>query len=126
MRRRARKIALASLIALCGSLAAGCGTIRLEVPPGRTVRLLQEGEPAQIHVERTVWFWLFGSRPISDNTTMPEIERYDLCEIRLQTVQSMSDQLTNFVTFLVTIVRRTLIVEGNAPPDCATTPSSSR
>jgi hypothetical protein len=126
MRRAGRAAALGIPWILCILLAAGCGTIRLEVPPDHSVRLLEEDEPAQIHVERTVWFWLFGARPISDNTTLPEIERYDLCEIRMQTVQSMADQLTNLVTVFVTIVRRTLVVEGNAPPGCTGDTPSGR
>ena len=34
--------------------------------------------PASVHVERTVWFWSWGAKPISDNTTREDIEKYNL------------------------------------------------
>lgn len=121
---RARSIAFVTVLLL--SFALGCGTVRLEVPPGARVRLLQEDEPAQIHVQRTVWFWLFGARPFGDNSTRTEIEKYHLCEIRMRTTQSMTDNLTNLVTILASIVRRTLIVDGNSGKDCVQAPAGPR
>lgn len=95
-------------------LATGCGTVRLEVPPGHDdVRMLEADEPAEIHVERTVWFWLWGGRPISDNTTRTEIEKYNLKEVRLRTEQTLLDNILTPICAVVSIVRRTLIVEGN-------------
>jgi hypothetical protein len=94
-------------------LFSGCGTVRLEVPEGHEVRLLAQEESAEIRVERTVWFWLWGARPISDNTTKSDIEKYNLKEVRAYTTQTMTDNLLLMITSLVSIVRRTLIVEGN-------------
>ena len=60
-----------------------------------------------------MWFWLWGARPISDNTTKSDIEKYNLKEVRAYTTQTMTDNLLLIITSLVSIVRRTLIVEGN-------------
>lgn len=105
-------------LALPGIAAAilldSCGTVQLEVPPGHdSVRMLEIDEPAEIRVERTVWFWLWGGRPISDNTTRTEIEEYDLKEVRLRTEQTLLDNILTPICAVVSIVRRTLIVEGN-------------
>lgn len=94
-------------------LATGCGTVRLEVPKGRAVRLLEEDEPADVRIQRAVWFWLWGGRPISDNSTAPDVLQHDLVEMRMRTEQTLSDNLTLLFTVWVSIVRRTLIVEGN-------------
>ena len=96
--------------------AAGCGTVRLTVPEGREVRLLQSDEPASIRVKRTVWFWLWGNNPISDNTTEQDILEYDLCEVRIQSENTFLEALTNPITAVFSFVRRTLVVEGNPRP----------
>ena len=100
-------------VLICVLLFSGCGTVRLEVPEGHEVRILAQDESAEIRVERTVWFLLWGARPISDNTTKSDIEKYNLKEVRAYTTQTMTDNLLLIVTSLVSIVRRTLIVEGN-------------
>ena len=33
-------------------------------------------KPAQVHVERTIWFYQWGAKAISDNTTREDIEKY--------------------------------------------------
>ena len=107
------KQCLASAIA-CLLLLCGCGTVRLEVPPGHgNVRMLEVDEPAEIRVQRTVWFWLWGGKAISDNTSKTEIEQYDLKEVRLRTEQTLLDNILTPICAVVSIVRRTLIVEGN-------------
>ena len=107
-------------------LTTGCGTIRLEVPKDREVRLLEEDEPADVRVQRTVWFWLWGGRPISDNTTVPDVLEHDLIEMRMRSEQTLSDVLTIFVTMWVSIVRRTLIVEGNSVAARPMAPAAER
>ena len=97
----------------CLILLSGCGTVRLEVPSGHEVRLLEQDDYASVRVERTIWFWLWGARPISDNTTRKEIEEYNLKEVRLQTEQSMTDNITNLLLVWSSIVRRTMTIEGN-------------
>lgn len=97
----------------CIAIFSGCGTVRLEVPEGHEVRLLAHDESAEIRIERTVWFWLWGARAISDNTTKSDIEQYQLKEVRAYTTQTMTDNIILIITSFVSIVRRTLIVEGN-------------
>ena len=101
----------AGLLAL--TFLAGCGTVRLEAPEGRKVRILPEDAPASVRIRRTVWYYLWGGSPISDNTTKQDIEEHDLKEVRIHTEQTLLEGLTNPITAVVSIVRRTLIVEGN-------------
>jgi hypothetical protein len=99
-----------------GVLAApwlGCGTTHLVAPPGRDVRIMPADEPASVHVERTVWFYQWGAKSISDNTTVQDIEQYNLREVRMDTYQKWYEMIINPITSLVSIQRRTLIVEGN-------------
>ena len=107
---------LARRLLLAGLLAApwwGCGTAQLVAPPGRDVRIMTTDAKASVHVERTVWFWSWGARPISDNTTREDIEKYDLREVRMDVYQKWYEMLINPITSIVSIQRRTLIVEGN-------------
>jgi len=107
-------IKLRFIVVLCAALLLfGCGTIRLEVPEGHEVRLLAQDESAEIRVERTVWFWLWGGKAISDNSIKSDIEKYKLTEVRVYTAQTMTDNILLIVTSFVSIVRRTLVVEGN-------------
>ena len=107
-------IKLRFIMVLCTALlVSSCGTVRVEVPEGQQVRLLAEGESAEIRVERTVWFWLWGGKAISDNSIKSDIEKYKLTEVRAFTVQTMTDNILLIVTSFVSIVRRTLVVEGN-------------
>lgn len=109
-----RRIVLRFLCVLtCLILFPGCGTVRLEVPEGQEVRLLMDGESTEIRVERTVWFWLWGAKPISDNSIKSEIEKHNLKEVRAYTTQTMTDNIVLLVTSFVSITRRTLIIEGN-------------
>jgi len=102
------------MVVLCAALLLfSCGTVRMEVPEGQQVRLLSQEESAEIRVERTVWFWLWGGKAISDNSIKSDIEKYKLTEVRAYTVQTMTDNILLIVTSFVSIVRRTLVVEGN-------------
>jgi len=107
-------IKLRFIVILCAALLLfSCGTVRIEVPEGQQVRLLSQEESAEIRVERTVWFWLWGGKAISDNSIKSDIEKYKLTEVRAYTVQTMTDNILLIVTSFVSIVRRTLVVEGN-------------
>ncbi len=95
-------------------LVSGCGSVRLVAPEGRELVLLEEEDETSVHTERRIWFWLWGSKKISDDTPAPEIEEYDLKEIRIDSKQTVLDTLINIVAGLVSIVCRTMVVEGNA------------
>jgi len=91
----------------------GCGTAQLVAPPGRDVRIMQADTPATVRIERTVWFWSWGAKPISDNTTREDIEKYNLREVRIDVYQKWYEMIMNPITSIVSIQRRTLVVEGN-------------
>lgn len=94
-------------------LLSGCGAVKLVAPEGREVRILPTDAPASVKVDRTVWYWMWGGRPISDNTTRQDIEAFQLREVRYTTKQTAFEMLTNPLTSIISVVRRTLIVEGN-------------
>ena len=100
-------------IFICLLMFSSCGTVRLEVPKGQDVRLLMEAESSEIRVERTVWFWLWGAKPISDNSIKSEVEKHNFKEVRAYTTQTMTDNIVTLVTSIVSITRRTLVIEGN-------------
>lgn len=108
--RSARRILIALLLP---AILVGCGSARLYVPEGREVRLLQDGEPASVRETRRVWFWLWGNAAISDESPRPEIEKHDLEEIRMTSKQTLLDTVINFIGGGVSIVCRTMVVEGN-------------
>jgi hypothetical protein len=95
------------------SLMTGCGTVLLEVPPGRSVTLLDQDQPASVRVERTVWYALWGGKPLSDNSIAATIQEHNLTQVRVTVVQNFWDTVVNFVTCYFSFVRRTVIVEGN-------------
>jgi len=114
--RPARAISLAPwlmLIVALVSASLGCGTTQLVAPPGRDVQIMRADAPASVHVERTIWFWCWGAKPISDNTTREDIEKYHLREVRIDTYQKWYEMIINPITSIFSFQRRTLIVEGN-------------
>lgn len=98
---------------LCVPILVGCGTARLVVPEGREVRLLEEDEYASVRETRRVWFWLWGNAVITDDSPVTEIEKYDLKEVRMTSKQTLLDTVFNVIGGGVTIVCRTIVVEGN-------------
>ncbi len=101
------------LLTIACAGVSGCGAVNLVAPEGRTVRILGSEEAASVTIDRTVWYAAWGGYPISDNTTRQDIERFKLREVRYTTKQTAFEMLTNPFTSIVSVVRRTLIVEGN-------------
>ena len=97
----------------CLSLFAGCGTTRIHVPEDREIRLLEEDEPVTVTERRRIWFCLWGNVPISDDSPIPEIEEHNLREMRVTSQQTMADTALNILGGIVTVVCRTIVVEGN-------------
>ena len=91
----------------------GCGVVHIEAPPGSHVRFLDADAPALVRDERVVWYALWGGKPLSDPSTAQTIERHGLREVRVNTELSAVDSVVNAFTSLVSVVRRTVIVEGN-------------
>jgi cysteine synthase len=108
-----RAVAVTLVVAALVTAGLGCGTAQLVAPAGRNVRIMRADAPASVHVERTVWFYSWGAKPISDNTTREDIEKYNLREVRMDVYQKWYEMLINPITSIVSIQRRTLIVEGN-------------
>lgn len=94
-------------------LMAACGAVQIEAPPHARVRILAQDAPAQVRDERVVWYALWGGKPLSDTSTAETIARHELREVRVSTELTPYDSVVNFFTSFVSIVRRTLIVEGN-------------
>lgn len=115
MGRRNREAVRRGVAALLWiALSSGCGTLYYEAPAGSSdVMMMDRFERAQVRVERKTWYWLWGMYAITDDSSESLIVDNQLREVRFGTVQTLGDTLLNFITGLVTIVRRTLIVEGN-------------
>jgi hypothetical protein len=75
--------------------------------------MLGVDEPARVRDERVVWYALWGGKPLSDISTAVTIQELRLREVRVSTELTATDSVVNFFTSLVSIVRRTVIVEGN-------------
>jgi ABC-type glycerol-3-phosphate transport system substrate-binding protein len=101
------------LLAACAFGLAACGAVQIEAPPGARIRVLDAEAPAAVRDERVVWYALWGGKPLSDTSTAATIARHGLREVRVSTELTPWDSIVNFFTSFVSIVRRTLIVEGN-------------
>jgi len=110
---RSRQVRFTLLIGFGLLMATGCGTVHLDVPPGRVVTYLDQDQPASVRVERTVWYALWGGKPLSDNSTAATIQQYDLKQVRVTVVQNVWDTVVNTFTCYFSFVRRTVIIEGN-------------
>ena len=94
-------------------LEGGCGTVYLDAPEGRRVKLLEENAPTTVHVEETVWYALWGGADLSDNHTARLIEENHLGEVRFQVKYSFLDSLINMITSIFSFSRRRIIIDGN-------------
>jgi hypothetical protein len=97
----------------------GCGTVHFDAPEGRRVKVLDFDTPTTITVEWTVWYALWGAKPLSDNHTAGMIEAYNLKEVRLHNLYSGSDTVINTFTSIFSFSRRRIIVEGNPATETA-------
>ena len=102
-----------ALAASALSLGAGCGTVHFDVPEGKRVKLLDADTPAQVTVERTVWYFAWGAVELSDTHTAPILQEYDLNEARFHTQYNAWDSIINVFTNLLSFSRRRIIIEGN-------------
>jgi hypothetical protein len=87
--------------------------VQIEAPPGGRIRIMDLDEPAKVRDERVVWYLLWGGKPLSDTSTAETIARHGLREVRVGTELTATDSVVNTVTSLASIVRRTVVVEGN-------------
>ena len=94
-------------------LVPGCGTVEFEAPPGRKVRLLRVDETTTVSVERKVWYALWGSEALGDNSTASMIEENGLSEVRMATDQDLLDSILSAFTSIFSFSVRTIYVEGN-------------
>jgi hypothetical protein len=92
---------------------AGCGEVHFDVPEGTRVRLLEIDAPTSLHVERTVWYGLWGDQPLGDNHTASMIDYNKFKEVRMSNGYSTSDTIINTFTSIVTLSRRRIIIDGN-------------
>jgi hypothetical protein len=107
-----RLVSRCAVVALAFGLSA-CGAVQIEAPPGARLRIMDPDEPALVRDERVVWYALWGGKPLSDTSTANTIASHDLKEVRVSTELTPYDSVVNAVTCFVSIVRRTVIVEGN-------------
>lgn len=103
-------------VIVCAWLATGCGTIYLDVPNDSNVKLLAKDAPAEYKVQRTVWYWMWGNRYLNENQdphAWTLVEENGFKEVRLRMTNTFVDGLISAPGALVSICRRTIVVEGN-------------
>jgi len=106
------KKALAPILLILAA-GTGCGTVHLDAPEGRRVKVLDRDAPTTVHVEETVWYFAWGGVDLSDTHTATIIAKHDLAEVKLHVTYDFSDSLINtFATFL-SFSRRRIIIDGN-------------
>lgn len=108
-----RRLSCAALAVALIASATGCGTVHFDVPEGSRVKLLELDAPTSVRVERTVWYALWGAKPLDDNHTASIIAEHHLTEVRLHNLYNASDVLINTFTSIFSFSRRRIIVEGN-------------
>jgi hypothetical protein len=94
-------------------VAAGCGTVHLDAPEGRRVKVLERDAPTSVHVEETVWYFAWGGVDLSDTHTAAIIEKHDLAEVKVHVTYDFSDSLINTFATLLSFNRRRIIIDGN-------------
>jgi hypothetical protein len=104
-------------LGLLASLAAlGCFSVPIEPPAGTRVRVLSGDAPVDVVEEYRAWFVVWGLFPLTDTRVADVIQREQLAEVRVRTVDTVPDALIAFVyTVLapVGILPQTIVVEGN-------------
>jgi hypothetical protein len=107
--KTAGRVALVS-VAL---VLSACGAIQIESPAGTRLRIMGADELAKVRDERVVWYALWGGKPLSEISTASTIQQHQLREVRVSTELTPWDTAVNFFTSFVSVVRRTVVVEGN-------------
>lgn len=91
----------------------GCGTVHVDAPEGKRVKLLDEDARTSVHVEETVWYFGWGSVDLSDTHTAGLLEKNQLVEARFQVTYNFWDSLLNTFTNILSFSRRRIIIDGN-------------
>ncbi len=85
--------------------------------PAGTYRPMFPGkdEPAEVKVERSAWYWLWGARNFDEDKIHAHtlVKEHRLKEVRLTMTNTLVDGIFSVPGALVSIVRRTIRVEGN-------------
>ena len=90
----------------------GCYTMKAVAPAKSDVKLLTENENTSFQKKIKVWYALFGSVPISKNTTAEVIKENDLKSVRVTTKLEFIDFIIGAFTGIASIVPATIIIEG--------------
>lgn len=112
---RVRSGSLIGLTVASLSMAA-CFKVPIEPPGGAHVRLLPGDAPVDVFEQYRTWYAFWGLFPLSDTRVADVIQRENLTEVRVRTVDSLSDASIGFlytVAFPIGIVPQTIVVEGN-------------
>lgn len=104
------------LLILLLLLPAGCGTIHIDAPEGKRVRLLDQDAAVSVETDRKVWFALWGAVDLSDTHTAAMIEEKGLTEARFHVRYTTWDAILNLFVSLLGFSQRSVIVEGNVTP----------
>ncbi len=113
-----KRIHIVGFYALLCLTLSGCFNTDLVAPLNRNVTLLSVEEPATYHTEYRNWYLFGGILPIK--TIQPEeiIAQENLVEVRVQTVDTISDGIITFLTAMIFlgVYPQTVVIDGNPGP----------
>ncbi|MCS7249660.1 MAG: hypothetical protein N2323_00545 [candidate division WOR-3 bacterium] len=112
-----KKTLLLSLIGLfLITIFSGCATVIVSAPHGEKISLLSETDLATFKTTKKVWYALWGLVPLTNNSTAPVIQQYNLESVRVKTKYDVVDYLIGvFLNGIIptTIMTKTVEIEGN-------------
>jgi hypothetical protein len=109
-------IALLFLVTSALLFEIGCFKVPIEPPGGVTVRYLSGDAPVDVSEQYRTWYAFWGLFPLDDTRVADVIQREALTEVRVRTVDSLSDAFASFlytVAMPIGLVPQTIVVEGN-------------
>jgi len=102
---------LFSLLIIC-SLLLNCGTVLVNAPADKQVKLLSETDATTVKTTMRCWYLLYGLVPISGNSTDKIIAEKGLTNVKVKTYYGVMDYIFGILLGGLTLSTRTVEIEG--------------
>lgn len=104
------KTLISSLI-IC-SFLLNCGTVLVNAPTGKDVKLLSEADATTVKTTMRCWYLLYGLVSISGNSTGKVIAEKGLTNVKVKTYYGVMDYIFGLLLGGLTVSTRTVEIEG--------------